>query len=126
MQERHLITCGALNMFIAITAGAFGAHALKPILSVDMLSVWQTAVQYQAIHGLGLIAIANQTHRLNRQKIVLCGALMLLGILLFSGSLYALALTGIRTLGIVTPFGGIAFLSAWGCFIWVSLQKNEM
>lgn len=107
-------------MFIAVAAGAFGAHALKTILSADMLAIWQTAVLYQMVHSLGLLAIGiwlrQQEHHLLRRA----AWAMLLGIVLFSGSLYALALTGIRLLGAVTPVGGVAFLAGWALLAWVA------
>jgi uncharacterized membrane protein YgdD (TMEM256/DUF423 family) len=124
MQERHLIGLGALNMLIAIAAGAFGAHALKQILSLDLLAIWQTAAQYQAMHGLGLLVLGSIMNHFDAQKIARCGMLMLLGILLFSGSLYLLALTGMRQLGAVTPLGGLAFLSAWAYLILLAFKEN--
>lgn len=124
MQERHLIAIAAVNLFIAIAAGAFGAHALKTYLSPDMLMVWQTAVQYQMLHGLALLALANLITRWDAKKIRFSAIGMILGIVLFSGSLYLLAYTGIRVLGAVTPFGGVAFLVAWAYLAWTALQRK--
>ena len=124
MQERHLIAIAAVNLFIAIAAGAFGAHALKTYLSPDMLMVWQTAVQYQMLHGLALLALANLITRWDAKKIRFSAISMILGIVLFSGSLYLLAYTGIRVLGAVTPFGGVAFLVAWAYLAWTALQRK--
>lgn len=124
MQERHLIAIAAFNLFIAIAAGAFGAHALKSYLSPDMLAIWQTAVQYQMWHGLALLALANLITRWEAKKIRFCALSMLLGIILFSGSLYLLAYTGIRVLGAVTPLGGVAFLIAWAYLAWTALQRK--
>jgi uncharacterized membrane protein YgdD (TMEM256/DUF423 family) len=124
MNERHLIACAAINLFIAIAAGAFGAHALKNYLSAEMLSVWQTAVQYQMLHGLALLALANLTPRLDHKMIQRSAIAMLLGIALFSGSLYVLAYSGIRGLGAITPIGGVAFLFAWVNLAWTALRRK--
>ena len=113
MNERLLILAGSINMFIAVAAGAFGAHGLKKILSAEMLAVWQTAVTYQIAHALGLLIIAMLMPRLSSGLTAWAGSLMLAGIILFSGSLYVLALTGVRILGAITPLGGAAFLLAW-------------
>ena len=107
------IALGALGMFFAVAAGAFGAHGLKNTLSIEMLKVYQTAADYQFIHAIGLIFIgvlhkqaAHSTHKV-------ITAFILSGIILFCGSLYALSLTGIKSLGMITPIGGICFLIAW-------------
>lgn len=105
---------GAISAFIGVAMGAFGAHGLKTVLSPNMLAVYQTGVTYQMWHALGLIVIA----LLGRQAPVSAllhraGWLMLSGIILFSGSLYLLALTQLRWLGMITPIGGVCFLAAW-------------
>ena len=105
---------GAISAFIGVAMGAFGAHGLKTVLSPDMLAVYQTGVTYQMWHALGLIVIAV----LDRQSpasglLRRAGWLMLSGIILFSGSLYLLALTQLRWLGMITPIGGVCFLAAW-------------
>ena len=125
MQDRHLIAAGAINMFIAVAAGAFGAHALKQILSAEMLTIWQTAANYQMMHALGLIAIALLMPRFNQALLKRAGITMLIGIVIFSGSLYALALTGIRMLGAITPIGGVAFLLAWAMLVWVAIRHES-
>lgn len=108
------LTLGAVNAFLCVAFGAFGAHSLKQTLAADMLVVYQTGVQYHFYHALGLIAVGLVLlHFPKSRPIVLSGWLMLAGIVLFSVSLYALSLTGIRGLGMITPFGGVAFLSAW-------------
>ena len=114
MNERSLIIAGAGNMFVAVAAGAFGAHGLRQILSAEMLAIWQTGVTYQIAHGLGLLAIAALAPRLKSRLTAWAGMAMLIGIVLFSGSLYALALSGVRILGAITPLGGIGFLLGWG------------
>lgn len=125
MQDRHFIATGAITMFIAVAAGAFGAHALKAVLSPEMLAVWQTAVQYQMVHGLGLIAIGLLLPCFSTVLLRRAGIAMLIGIWLFSGSLYALALTDIRLLGAITPFGGVAFLFAWALLAWAVIRGQD-
>ncbi|MDO8437066.1 MAG: DUF423 domain-containing protein [Nitrosomonadaceae bacterium] len=111
---KTFLMLGAINAFLCVAFGAFGAHGLKQRLSVDMLAVYQTGVQYHFYHALGLIVVGLVLFHLPKSRpVVLSGWLMLTGIVLFSVSLYALSLTGIRGLGMVTPFGGVAFLSAW-------------
>ncbi len=127
MQDRHLIASGAFLMLLAVALGAFGAHALKPHLSSDMLAIWHTAVLYHMIHALGCIAIGILMPRYSQQstKIALAGTFMLIGVLVFSGSLYLLALTGQRWLGAITPVGGVAFSAAWGLLGWVVWNCRE-
>ena len=125
MQDRHLIAAGAINMFIAVAAGAFGAHALKQILSPEMLTIWHTAANYQMIHALGLITIGLLMPRFNQVLLKRAGIVMLIGIVIFSGSLYALALSGIRILGAITPIGGLAFLLAWAMLAWAAIQHKS-
>ncbi|MDJ0780451.1 MAG: DUF423 domain-containing protein [Desulfosarcinaceae bacterium] len=111
---RFLQCSGAISAALAVAAGAFAAHGLKTRLAADMLAAFQTGVQYQFYHSLGLILVGLIANSLKPSKpLKAAGLLMLAGILLFSGSLYALSMTGIRALGIVTPFGGVAFMVAW-------------
>ncbi|MFX7784472.1 DUF423 domain-containing protein, partial [Acinetobacter baumannii] len=90
----------------------FGAHGLKKMISEEMLAIWHTAVTYQVMHALGMIAVALLMPRMAGAALHWAGRLMLAGIVIFSGSLYLLALTGTRILGAITPFGGVAFLAA--------------
>ncbi len=123
MTPRVALVVAALLMFVAVGAGAFGAHALKARLAPDLLATWQTAVLYHALHALGLFGIALvMFHWPERADLALAGWLMVAGIVLFSGSLYALALTGTRALGAITPLGGIAFLAAWLVLAWAALR----
>ena len=111
---RTFLMLGAINAFLCVAFGAFGAHGLKQSLSAEMLTVYQTGVQYHFYHSLGLIIVGLVLLHIPKSKsVLLAGWLMLGGIVLFSASLYALSLTGIRALGAITPLGGIAFLSAW-------------
>ena len=112
------VSLGSCCAFIGVALGAFGAHHLKATLSPEALAVYQTGITYQMWHALGLIGIGLiQNQAQNRMQdlkaLNWAGWLMLCGIVLFSGSLYLLALSGIHWLGMITPFGGICFLIAW-------------
>lgn len=102
--------------FLAVACGAFGAHLLRARLSPEMLGVWQTGVLYHLIHALALLALALFA-RTSGTDIRWGAAAFLTGIVLFSGSLYALALSGIRVLGAITPLGGLCFLFGWGWIV---------
>jgi uncharacterized membrane protein YgdD (TMEM256/DUF423 family) len=121
LTARLSLTLGALLLFAAVGLGAFGAHALKARLAPDMQAIWQTAVQYHAWHALGLLAAGLlMMHRPDAPALGLAAWLFVAGIALFSGSLYALALSGVRGLGAITPFGGVAFLAGWLAFAWAA------
>ena len=113
--ERLFFGIGAISAFIGVAAGAFGAHALKARLSPDLLAVFEVGVRYQMYHALGLIACAWAVTRWPGTLAAAAGWLFVAGIVVFSGSLYALALTGTRWLGAITPLGGLAFLAGWVC-----------
>ena len=116
---RLFLVLGSLFAIGAVALGAFGAHWLKARLSPEMLSVWQTGVQYHFFHALGLILVGLAFFHLPDSTALRSSAwLMTAGIVLFSGSLYLLALTGQKWLGAVTPVGGAAFLLAWGALAW--------
>jgi len=124
MSARVAILVGSVAMFVAVALGAFGAHALKGRLNPDMTAVWQTAVMYHAWHALAILAVGVLLLQWPGQRAVeIAGWLFVAGILLFSGSLYALALTGIRGLGAVTPFGGVAFLAGWAALAWAAAMR---
>jgi uncharacterized membrane protein YgdD (TMEM256/DUF423 family) len=116
--QRLFVTTGAALMALAVGLGAFGAHGLRATLDAGMLAAWHTGVQYHAYHALGLLALAALYPRLPEGSARASGLLMLAGILLFSGSLYLMALSGLRWLGAVTPFGGTAFIIAWLIVAW--------
>ena len=103
---------------LSIILGAFGAHALKPLLTTDMLAVFETSVRYQFYHSLALMAVVLLYQLSENKKLILASRLFYAGILLFSGSLYALSLSSIggnpiRMLGAITPFGGVCFIVGW-------------
>ncbi len=108
-----IIAAGAFNAFLAVAAGAFAAHGLKNILSVEYINTFKTAADYQMMHGIGLILIGILNRQNTNHYNIAAAIFMFVGIILFSGSLYALTLTGIKWLGIITPFGGLCFLIAW-------------
>jgi len=111
---RFLITAGAFSAALSVALGAFAAHALKSRMPPEALAVFQTGVQYQFYHSLGLILVGIVAQRYQGATLLAAaGLLMAVGILLFSGSLYALSTSGIRSLGIITPIGGVAFIAAW-------------
>ncbi len=111
---RIFLILGALNAFLAVLLGAFGAHALKTRLAADMMSVYHTGNQYHFYHALGLMLVGVIAAQLPDSVLLRSsGWLMLAGIVLFSGSLYVLAISGVRWLGAITPIGGLAFLAAW-------------
>ncbi|MDQ2670530.1 MAG: DUF423 domain-containing protein [Gemmatimonadota bacterium] len=122
--DRLFLSLGAGSAFIAVGAGAFGAHALRARLSPDLLAVFETGVRYQMYHALALIAVAWVVTRWPSGTAVWAGWLFVAGTLLFSGSLYLLALTGVRWLGAVTPFGGVAFLAGWVCLMLAARQAG--
>ncbi len=108
-----IIAFGAINAFLAVGAGAFGAHGLKNILTPEYLAVFKTAADYQLTHGVGLILIGILSKDFASQYINTSAIFMSIGIILFCGSLYALTLSGTKWLGIITPIGGLCLLIAW-------------
>ena len=121
MQGSRLIGFGAVFAFLGVALGAFGAHALRDRLSTDMMAVYQTGVQYQMIHALALLALGAQ----ERVSAKVTGWLFLVGIVVFSGSLYALALSGVKAFGAVTPLGGVAFLAGWAVLAVNALHRTQ-
>jgi uncharacterized membrane protein YgdD (TMEM256/DUF423 family) len=119
------VVLGALAGAAAVALGAFGAHALKARLTPDQLAVWQTAVQYHFWHALALVAIGIIISAALPGSTTLrwAGWLMVAGLVLFSGSLYVLVLSGARWLGAVTPLGGTAWIAAWLLLAWAALRS---
>ena len=124
MDARLALALAGICMFVAVALGAFGAHALRGQLDLQMTAVWQTAVQYQAWHALALLGVGILLlHWPGKRGLALAGWLFLAGIVLFAGSLYALALTGARGWGAVTPIGGVAFLAGWAVLTWTAWRR---
>lgn len=112
------VSLGSLGALLAVALGAFGAHGLRGVLSEQMLANYQTGVQYQMYHALGLLAIGVITRVLGPSTLLhTAGWLLVAGMILFSGSLYVLSMTGITKFGAITPFGGVSFILGWLCLI---------
>lgn len=116
--ERTLLVLAALLGFLAVALGAFGAHALKGRLSPEMLTIFDVGVRYHFYHVSALLATAWAYSRWPKTLILTSGWLFIVGIVLFSGSLYLLSITGIKALGAITPLGGLAFMIGWLCLAW--------
>lgn len=111
---KNYLMIAALSGFLAVALGAFGAHGLKQRLSVDLLAVYQTGVQYHFYHTFALLVVGLLLLQMpGNGALRWSGILFIVGIVIFSGSLYVLSLTGVRWLGAITPLGGVAFLAAW-------------
>lgn len=113
---KFFLIAGALNALLSVAFGAFGAHLLEGRVADKYLDTWQTAVQYQMFHSIGLMVVAilmSSSLLGSLGSLNWAGYLMLAGIIIFSGSLYVLSLTGISVLGAITPIGGVAFIAAW-------------
>jgi len=120
--DRVFAALGAISALVAVAAGAFGAHALRDRLAPDMLSVFEVGARYHMYHALALLAAAWAVGRWPGGPAVTAGWLFVAGTLVFSGSLYLLALTGQRWLGAVTPLGGLAFILGWAALAWAALR----
>lgn len=123
--DRRFLFLGALFAGLAVAAGAFGAHALRAHLAPDMLAVFETGARYQMYHALGLIGVALVRSTLPGRLTATAGWCFVLGVLLFSGSLYLLSLTGVMWWGAVTPLGGGAFLAGWGCLVLAAWRSGD-
>lgn len=120
--DRTFFALGALSAGISVAAGAFGAHGLRARVSPEMLAVFETGARYQMYHALGLLAVAWAASRWPATGVGTAGWLFVAGTLLFSGSLYLLALGAPRWLGAVTPVGGLCFLAGWAVLAWSALR----
>jgi len=120
------IRLGAIFAGLAVAAGAFGAHALRDRLSTRMLEIFETGAHYQMVHALALIAVGVTAMQRTSAALTVAGVGFSIGILLFSGSLYALAISGVTKLGMITPFGGLAFLVGWTALAVAALGKAEI
>ena len=113
--DQLFIRLGAVLAFVGVALGAFGAHALRARLSAEHLAVFETGVRYHLLHALALVLVGVLAQRRQERLTTAAGWLFTLGIVLFSGSLYALTLSGVTSLGMVTPVGGLCFLAGWAC-----------
>lgn len=119
---RLFFTLGSVFAGLAVGLGAFGAHGLRSVLDAGDLDTFEVAVRYQMYHALALLAVSWASTRWESPTLVASGWLFVAGILIFSGSLYFLVLTGPRWLGAVTPLGGLAFLAGWALLAWTALR----
>lgn len=122
--NRLFIVFGAVSAALSVAAGAFGAHSLKGVLTLEQLNVFETAARYQMYHALGLLIIGRVGETSDR-AMRRAGWCFIAGIVLFSGSLYLVALTGVRWLGVITPIGGAAFLGGWIALAWWAWKKER-
>ena len=123
--SKLFLILGSINAATAVSMGAFGAHSLKTRITEDMLFVFQTAVQYHFYHSLGLMIMGVLTiHFRSVKYFEITGWIMFIGIILFSGSLYTLSITGMRWFGLITPIGGVAFIVSW-VFIAITAWKKS-
>jgi uncharacterized membrane protein YgdD (TMEM256/DUF423 family) len=120
--DRTFLLVGALAAFVGVALGAFGAHGLRTRVSSEMLAVFETGVRYHLYHAFAILIVALALARIDGWLIRAAGWLFTAGIVLFSGSLYALALSGVTILGAVTPVGGLAFLLGWACLAVAALR----
>jgi uncharacterized membrane protein YgdD (TMEM256/DUF423 family) len=125
-RARTFVVLGAANAFLAVLLGAFGAHGLRARLPADLLAIFQTGVQYHQMHALGLLLVGLLAggHAVSDRRVVASGWLLAAGIVVFSGSLYALALTGERRLGAITPLGGLCFLLGWALLAFAAATRE--
>ncbi len=121
--DRLFVALGSLAAFLAVALGAFAAHGLKAHLSAVQLATFELGVRYQMDHALALLAAGFAYARWPRPAAAASGCLFVIGIALFSGSLYALALADVRWIGAVTPVGGTAFLLGWLCLAWAACKR---
>ena len=118
--DKLFFAIGSLSAFVAVALGAFGAHGLKGRLTPELLATFEVGVRYQMYHALALLAVAWACTRWPGTAVTAAGWLFVAGTLVFSGSLYALSLSGVRWLGAVTPIGGLALLGGWLCLAWAA------
>lgn len=123
MKNQTILISGAVFMALGVLLGAFGAHALKTILSPEMLAVYKTGVEYQFYHALGLLLIGMIGFQIKSKYLRWSGLFITIGIILFSGSLYVLTLSGIKAIGAITPIGGLSFVAGW-IFLAIAIIKR--
>jgi uncharacterized membrane protein YgdD (TMEM256/DUF423 family) len=122
--SKIIIMLAGVNGFLAVSLGAFAAHALRDRISPELLNTFQTGVQYHMYHALALFGIGVMMTTFPAANLLRISAyLMMAGIVLFSGSLYLLSITGVRWLGAITPLGGLCFLAAWALIVWFAARQ---
>ena len=121
--ERVFFGLGAISAGLAVALGAFAAHGLRSRISAEALATFETGARYHMYHALALVAVAWAVARWPESQAVVAGWLFVAGIVVFSGSLYALALSGVRALGAITPLGGLCFLAGWGVLAWTVWRR---
>ncbi|MEQ1773853.1 MAG: DUF423 domain-containing protein [Burkholderiales bacterium] len=124
--ERLFFTLGSLSGFLGVALGAFAAHALKGRVEPDLLLIFETGVRYQMYHAFALLAAGWASTRWPGRAVNLSGWLFVAGTIIFSGSLYALSLSGIRWFGAITPIGGLALLAGWLCLAWAAWRSKPV
>lgn len=124
--QRRFVAWGAVLAMLSVGIGAFGAHMLKPVISEDYLKVYETGVQYHMVHALALILIGITAGQWGESaRLRWAGRLLGLGIILFSGSLYILSISGIKILGAITPLGGVCFIAGWILFAVEAFSRKD-
>lgn len=124
--KNKYVAIGAIAAMLSVAIGAFGAHMLEDRLTAYELDVFRTGVQYQMFHALGILIVALLADRLpSRNATNWAARLMLVGIILFSGSLYTLAISGAKWLGAITPIGGVSFIAGWICLVAAAVMRKR-
>ena len=121
--KNYYFAIGSAFSLLSVLLGAFAAHTLKHRISEEMLGYFEVAVRYQMYHGIGLIVVAWAFSQWQNTYISVAGWCFITGILIFSGSLYTLSLTGLHWLGAITPIGGLAFIAGWGCLVIAAFRQ---
>jgi uncharacterized membrane protein YgdD (TMEM256/DUF423 family) len=122
--RRVALPLGSCLAFLGVAAGAFGAHTLRGVLTTEALQIFEVAVRYQLYHAFGLLAVGVLGRQDWSKYLNLAAVFFLGGTVIFSGSLFMLALTGIRWLGALTPLGGVGFLAGWACLAWDTWSRS--
>ena len=125
-QRNFWLIIGAIGAALAVSAGAFGAHILQPIISESVFITYQKAVRYQMYHSIGLIFIALLSSQARTRALNIAGWSFLIGMITFSGSLYLLVFTGFSWLGAITPIGGVAFVIGWISLAFSGFQEKSV